>query len=181
MAATNEQSEAPQRPAAFINAIADEGTKAEAVEWLQKTWNELCQAQDALRSLRSATPANARAVAEATMDAAYWKDRSAHYLKTIRALRETQRPWNALAVAEELCSEANRLERENIYAAQGITRDWLRGLAAKLRATLPAEPQPSQAVLDAYTKCAEICGESYEGRNCADAILAARDALKGKP
>jgi hypothetical protein len=29
-------------PAAFINAIAEEGTKAEAIEWLQKTWNELC-------------------------------------------------------------------------------------------------------------------------------------------
>ena len=29
-------------PAAFINAIAEEGTKAEAVEWLQKLWNENC-------------------------------------------------------------------------------------------------------------------------------------------
>ena len=28
--------------AAFINAIAEEGTKAEAVEWLQKLWNENC-------------------------------------------------------------------------------------------------------------------------------------------
>jgi hypothetical protein len=26
-------------PAAFINAIAEEGTKAEAIEYLQKTWN----------------------------------------------------------------------------------------------------------------------------------------------
>lgn len=33
--------EYPHSPAAFINAIADEGTKAEAIEWLQKTWNEL--------------------------------------------------------------------------------------------------------------------------------------------
>jgi hypothetical protein len=31
-----------KHPAAFINAIADEGTKAEAIEWLQKTWDELC-------------------------------------------------------------------------------------------------------------------------------------------
>lgn len=29
--------------AAFINAIAEEGTKAEAVEWLQKTWDENCE------------------------------------------------------------------------------------------------------------------------------------------
>lgn len=38
--------EYPHRPAAFINAIAEEGTKAEAVEWLQKTWNELCAIRD---------------------------------------------------------------------------------------------------------------------------------------
>lgn len=30
-------------PAAFINAIAEEGTKAEAVEWLQMQWNENCE------------------------------------------------------------------------------------------------------------------------------------------
>lgn len=30
-----------KHPAAFINNIADEGTKAEAIEWLQKTWDEL--------------------------------------------------------------------------------------------------------------------------------------------
>lgn len=36
----------PHVPAAFINAIREEGTKAEACDWLQKTWNELC----ALRS-----------------------------------------------------------------------------------------------------------------------------------
>jgi hypothetical protein len=34
--------EYPHVRAAFINAIAEEGTKAEAIEWLQKTWNELC-------------------------------------------------------------------------------------------------------------------------------------------
>jgi hypothetical protein len=34
-------SEVRHFPAAFINNIADEGTKAEAVEWLQKTWNQL--------------------------------------------------------------------------------------------------------------------------------------------
>lgn len=34
---------APHHPASFINAIAEEGTKAEAIEWLQKIWNELCE------------------------------------------------------------------------------------------------------------------------------------------
>ena len=35
--------DAPHTPAAFINAIREEGTKAEACDWLQKTWNELVQ------------------------------------------------------------------------------------------------------------------------------------------
>jgi len=34
--------EAPHSPAAFINVIAEEGTKAEAIEYLQKEWNENC-------------------------------------------------------------------------------------------------------------------------------------------
>lgn len=29
--------------AAFINAIAEEGTKAEAIEWLQNVWDENCE------------------------------------------------------------------------------------------------------------------------------------------
>lgn len=29
-------------PAAFINAIREEGTKEEACDWLQKLWNENC-------------------------------------------------------------------------------------------------------------------------------------------
>ena len=36
-------SDAPHTPAAFINAIAEEGSKKEAIEWLQKTWNELAE------------------------------------------------------------------------------------------------------------------------------------------
>ena len=42
---------APHRPAAFINAIADEGTKAEALEWLQKTWNEHMRLLDAVAAI----------------------------------------------------------------------------------------------------------------------------------
>lgn len=33
---------APYVCAAFINAIAEEGTKDEALEYLQRTWNSLC-------------------------------------------------------------------------------------------------------------------------------------------
>lgn len=32
----------PHVPAAFINAIAEEGTKAEAIQFLQEQWNETC-------------------------------------------------------------------------------------------------------------------------------------------
>lgn len=41
----------PHVPAAFINAIAEEGTKEEAIEWLQKEWNENCFLRDRLRKL----------------------------------------------------------------------------------------------------------------------------------
>lgn len=41
----------PHVPAAFINAIADEGTKNSAIEYLQKTWNELCAMRAALRRM----------------------------------------------------------------------------------------------------------------------------------
>lgn len=42
---------APHVPAAFINALAEEGTKDEAIEFLQQTWNELMALQDAVRNL----------------------------------------------------------------------------------------------------------------------------------
>jgi len=45
-------SDAPHTPAAFINAIAEEGSKKEAVEWLQKTWNERCHLERENEALR---------------------------------------------------------------------------------------------------------------------------------
>ena len=42
------EKDAPHVPAAFINAIAEGGTKAEAVQWLQKEWNEHCRTKEAL-------------------------------------------------------------------------------------------------------------------------------------
>lgn len=38
-------------PAAFINAIAEEGTKEEAIRYLQSTWNELCELKEAHKQL----------------------------------------------------------------------------------------------------------------------------------
>lgn len=46
--------EAPHVPAAFINAIREEGTKAEACDWLQKTWNEKCALLDRIEQLEGA-------------------------------------------------------------------------------------------------------------------------------
>ena len=50
---TPQTGEAPHVPAAFINAIAAEGTKAEAIQWLQRTWNALCRVQSELRALKA--------------------------------------------------------------------------------------------------------------------------------
>lgn len=38
-------------PAAFINAIAEEGTKKEAVEYLQEQWNETNHYRDVLKQI----------------------------------------------------------------------------------------------------------------------------------
>lgn len=40
-----------KHPAAFINIIADEGNKKEAVRYLQETWDELMNVQLALIKL----------------------------------------------------------------------------------------------------------------------------------
>jgi len=41
VSASNQQhTKFPHSPAAFINNIAEEGTKDEAIRWLQTTWNE---------------------------------------------------------------------------------------------------------------------------------------------
>lgn len=46
--------EYPHVPAAFINAIAEEGTKAEAVEYLQRQWNECCAQAALIKELMEA-------------------------------------------------------------------------------------------------------------------------------
>ncbi len=46
------EGEYPHVRAAFINAIAEEGTKAEAVAWLQKQWNETCALRAELKAHR---------------------------------------------------------------------------------------------------------------------------------
>lgn len=45
-----------QHPAAFINAIAEEGTKDDAVAHLQQTWNDLMNLHFALLGLGFTKP-----------------------------------------------------------------------------------------------------------------------------
>jgi len=42
----------PHHPAAFINSIYEEGTKEEAIKYLQEAWNELCEAKKLIRKLQ---------------------------------------------------------------------------------------------------------------------------------
>ena len=41
----------PHVPAAFINVIADEGTKFECLDQLQMLWNENCALRDLVKEL----------------------------------------------------------------------------------------------------------------------------------
>lgn len=43
---------AKRHPAAFINIIAEDGTKEEAIRYLQETWNELCEAREEIKRLK---------------------------------------------------------------------------------------------------------------------------------
>jgi len=45
-----------KRPAAFINAIASEGDKSEAIHFLQETWNDLVNLEIALIRLGFTRP-----------------------------------------------------------------------------------------------------------------------------
>ena len=52
-----DKQDTPHVPAAFINVIAEEGTKDEAIRWLQKTWNDYCAVKEELTALRASIEA----------------------------------------------------------------------------------------------------------------------------
>ena len=70
--------EYPHVPAAFINSIREEGTKDEALDWLQKQWNETCYLRAALvearRELKSECERRDEIIATTTK---LWKDAEA--------------------------------------------------------------------------------------------------------
>jgi len=75
---------APHVQAAFINALAEEGTKEEVIFWLQKTWNERCALADALREI---TKIEARPVAEGFVTGP-----QAHFDQAKRIARDALQP-----------------------------------------------------------------------------------------
>ena len=115
----------PHVPAAFINAIAEEGTKAEAIEYLQKTWNELC----ALKSRVAQSPELTHSPALEHGADGYFRPAS---LRTIIARA-------ALAVIEK---------------PDGVeTLDWQ--IADAVIAMLPKSPALDPATVEACAKLAE--------------------------
>ena len=46
--------EYPHVPAAFINSIREEGSKADAIAWLQAQWNETCYLREKVKGLEEA-------------------------------------------------------------------------------------------------------------------------------
>ncbi len=83
-----------------------------------------------------------RELAEANEARATLHQHCRDYEETIAALQEaatTARPSlaapndTANGIALEFDLEADRLEHENVYSAQGITRDWMRDCARRLR------------------------------------------------
>jgi hypothetical protein len=94
---------APHVPAAFINAIAEEGTKAEAIEYLQKTWNENCALRAQLVKFEQAPSRMDRARAlylavyedqggkwEANESKEVWCDKADRYLEMLSAQESTR-------------------------------------------------------------------------------------------
>ena len=123
-------------------------------------------------------------------------------LRRIRTMEWWGQSWGAI---QAWIVHGPRSKDEGIKAAQAITRmnceiDALLALPATqpaangvpqvlsgcaVRAAMQGAPQPVQsvheAVLDAYTKCAMIA-VNYDARpSLLKAILAARDALRGRP
>ena len=47
----------PHVNAAHINALAEEGTREELIEWLQKQWDEICVLRKALAEAKDGTGA----------------------------------------------------------------------------------------------------------------------------
>jgi hypothetical protein len=58
-----ENAQAPHAQAAFINAIREEGTKADACDWLQLQWNESCALRAEVLRLTEANAALAEELA----------------------------------------------------------------------------------------------------------------------
>jgi len=82
---------APHCQAAFINAIREEGTKEEACNYLQETWNDLCEARALLA--QSSVQEAVKAAARLLLDSEFTRHAfSAHTLRDLNALAGEAKP-----------------------------------------------------------------------------------------
>ena len=88
VAAPTPRTDALHFRAAFINAIAEEGTKQEAIAWLQQIWNERCQLK---RELAAAEAENQQWRTWGTIEVAIRNP----------SVAESMRPWEGRAEKAE--------------------------------------------------------------------------------
>jgi len=145
-------------PAAFINAIAEEGTKAEAVEWLQKTWNERCYVVSELRKLRD--------------DMEHAAHNHAADLTFAASASAPSATANARAVADAL-----KLVLDDWANANSIGDDAREDAEAALNAfyaaTLPEAPQPATQRSEATELAEQWKGRADDAGRLSRAVLVA--------
>jgi len=84
-------------PAAFINAIYEEGSKTEAVAYLQETWNELCHVRAAL-ALAQGIYLEGQEQANDTIN--HWRERAEQAEAALKREQEAAGKW--IPIAERL-------------------------------------------------------------------------------
>ena len=155
--------------AAFINAIAEEGTKEEAVSYLQKQWNENCALRAETERL---TASNAALIRERSSMIHTHRD-------NINRLRADLDGWKqaarqAEAERDEALAQVAALMRDRADLAQiidnaitpndaethrllldgtyhtGPVVDWVHRVMIAMRDLLRQDPSKAQAALEAY-------------------------------
>lgn len=118
-------------PAAFINNIYEEGSKTEAVAYLQETWNELCHVK---AELTLVTERLAAAERERDQYMILSKMRPKPYADTDAGL---------VTQIDELNAALEAKERQTIERCANLAEGWDYPLLARdIRSLAPAQEQP---------------------------------------
>ena len=83
--------DAPHVQAAFINAIAEEGTKTEAIWYLQKYWNECCALRAHIRMQDKLGKNHKERIEALEEQVAWWEGQGGQLLERIEALEAAGR------------------------------------------------------------------------------------------